>query len=113
MPILFYQIIHVATIILLAGSAVGLIISKHKKPFNIAYGVLSTLVLIAGFGLIAKLGYSFKEQAWLTIKLLIWTLLAVGLPIVVKRQLLSERQSLLIVYSLFIIAVFMVYGRPV
>ena len=112
MPAVFYHILHVSAIILLSGLAYGLCYAENKKPFNILYGITSFLILLGGFGLMAKLGYSFQNPPWITAKLLIWTALAVGVPIVVKRCELKPTQFLVTVSSLLILAVIFVYIRP-
>ena len=112
MPITFYHIIHVASIIMLAGLALGLVLSEDKKKYNMGFGLASILVFIAGFGLMAKMGYSFKENAWLTVKLLIWVALAMGVPLAIKRLNLSKIMTLSIVSTLLTIAVIVVYTKP-
>ena len=86
MPAVFYQVLHVASLLALSGLAYGLVFSDQNKTLKKAYGIFSFFVLLGGFGLMARLGYTFKENAWMTVKLLIW-LLSVGFPILIKRQI--------------------------
>ena len=61
------------------GSLIGLAISKVdnpevKKLGAITSGIGLALLLVAGFGLIAKLGYSYTST-WIVVKMIIWLLL--------------------------------------
>ncbi len=112
MPYIFYQVVHVLSLLLLTGVGFALIASDNDKPLRKFYGILSFLVLLGGFGLIAKLGYSFKENTWLTVKLGMWILLAGGLPIALKRLSLSKPVLMLSYGVILFIAVYSVYLRP-
>ena len=108
----FYHILHVTALLLLSGLASALVLNGNKKPYNILYGIASFLVLLGGFGLIARLGYSFKSNPWLTVKLIIWLVLSAGVPIIVKRLKLEAKIALPIIYGLLFLGVLMVYARP-
>lgn len=111
MPAVVYYIIHIVALLVLAGLAYGMVHSKQPKPYKIGYGIASFLVLLGGFGLMAKIGYGFAENPWLTVKLLIWIVLAVLIPILVKRNKLPLNITVL-VSVLLGLAVLMVYTRP-
>lgn len=55
-----------------------------RKLGSITSGIGLLLILIAGFGLISKLGYSFSSP-WLIVKMLIWLALG-GLIVLINRK---------------------------
>ena len=112
MPYQLYQIIHVLSLLLLTGLGFALIATDNDKPLRKFYGIFSFLVLLGGFGLMAKLGYTFKANPWISVKLVMWILLAVGLPIVLKRLSLSKPVLMLSYGVILFIAVYSVYLRP-
>ena len=70
-----YRVIHVLAVILLAGLAFAAFANPEKtlkREVLIASGVCSLLALIAGFGLVAKLGIPFPFPAWILVKLVCW-----------------------------------------
>ena len=111
LPAWIYSILHVGGLLALSGLAYGLVVSDKKKPFNIGFGIASFIVLLGGFGLMARLGYSFKEQTWMTYKLIIWVALSAGVPVLVKRFNLSQRMLLGLISGLLTLAVVIVYTR--
>lgn len=70
-----YRVIHVFAVILLAGLAFAAFANPaktSKRKVLMASGICSLLALIAGFGLVAKLGIPFPFPAWILVKLFCW-----------------------------------------
>ena len=115
MPANFYSLLHITGILMVFignGSLIGLAISKVdnpevKKLGAITSGIGLALLLVAGFGLIAKLGYSYTST-WIVVKMIIWLLLG-SLVAFINRK--PEWAKLLwwITLLLGLIAVLMVY----
>ncbi len=115
MPANFYSLLHLTGILMVFignGSLIGLAISKVdnpevKKLGAITSGIGLALLLVAGFGLIAKLGYSYTST-WIVVKMIIWLLLG-SLVAFINRK--PEWAKLLwwITLLLGLIAVLMVY----
>ena len=111
----FYSLLHLTGILMVFignGSLIGLAISKVdnpevKKLGAITSGIGLALLLVAGFGLIAKLGYSYTST-WIVVKMIIWLLLG-SLVAFINRK--PEWAKLLwwITLLLGLIAVLMVY----
>lgn len=80
------------------------------KPLVITHGVAMLLILVAGFGLLARLNISMT-QGWVLSKVVIWLLLgaAIMLPYRVPGW---ARPLALIVPLLGILAVWLVIYRP-
>ena len=55
-----------------------------RKLGSITSGIGLLLILVAGFGLIPKLGHSYNET-WILVKLIIWLLLG-GLIVLINRK---------------------------
>lgn len=115
MPHYIYQILHIIGILmvfmgygaLLARALSGSDNASVKKLGSITSGIGLVLILVAGFGLISKLGYSFTAP-WLLIKLVIWFVLG-GLIALINRkaELASKLWWLLLILGA--VAAVMVY----
>ncbi len=109
----FYHVIHVFGLAALIGYsfyAFALPAPETKKRVMMVTGIAALLMIIAGFGLIHKLGYSMKE-GWIWVKLACLIGLAT-LPGLAYRK--RERAGLFIVIALILvlIALTMVYYKP-
>ncbi len=102
MSLLFYKVLHLFGIMLMF-SALGAVICaavagegspRLKKLGGIAHGIALLLILVAGFGLLARQGFTASWPLWVWIKLAIW--LAFGSATVLARKL-GERASWLLV----------------
>ncbi|MGB0334530.1 MAG: hypothetical protein ACPGGN_04155 [Opitutales bacterium] len=88
----FYQVLHIIGICmvflgygaLLARSMVAPDDFSVRKLGSITSGIGLLLILIAGFGLISKLGHGFTDP-WLIIKMIIWLALG-GLIALINRK---------------------------
>ena len=88
----FYQILHIIGICmvflgygaLLARSMAAPGNTSVRKLGSITSGIGLVLILVAGFGLISKLGHSFTAP-WLIVKMVIWLALG-GLIVLINRK---------------------------
>ena len=88
----FYNILHFIGILmlflgygaLLGRSLAGSDDARVKKLGSITSGVGLVLMLVAGFGLIAKIGYSYTSP-WLLVKFVVWLALG-GLVALINRK---------------------------
>lgn len=94
------------------GSLIGLALSKAENPRvkklgAITSGIGLTLLLVAGFGLIAKMGYSYTST-WIIVKMIIWVLLG-SLVAFINRK--PEWAKILWWFTLLLgfVAILMVY----
>jgi hypothetical protein len=110
-----YQILHITGIImlfmgygaLLARSMCGSDNASVRKLGSITSGIGLLLILIAGFGLITKMGYSFTAP-WLIVKMVIWLALG-GLIVLINRKPELAKALWWGILSLGLIAAIMVY----
>lgn len=87
-----YQVLHVVGILMLFLGYGALLARSMAAPDNVSVrklgsitsGVGLLLILVAGFGLISKLGHSFVAP-WLIVKMVIWLALG-GLIVLINRK---------------------------
>ncbi len=87
-----YNILHITGLImlflgygaLLGRSMTGINDTRVRKLGSITSGIGLLLILVAGFGLIAKI-YGNSFQGWMIVKLIIWIALC-GLIAVINRK---------------------------
>ena len=108
-----YKIIHFFGIFLILLS-LGAIVShrfqggkkenfKNRKFFMGFHGLGLFLSFVAGFGLIAKAGYSFSS-GWIYVKLFVWLTLGIY-PLIFYRQKVNNRRPFFVLLALLILAV--------
>jgi hypothetical protein len=114
MPAEFYQFLHIVGAIVVffalgGGIAASMNGGGKNKLFSILHGVGVLLLLVAGFGNLAKLGIGFPM--WVQIKIVLWLLVA-ALPMLIKRM--PDKATLLWASSLAIgvFAVFLAVYKP-
>lgn len=98
MPVYFYQILHVVGIImifmgygaLLARSLIKSDDISVRKLGSVTSGIGLLLVLVAGFGMISKIGYSFTAP-WLIVKILVWFALGGVIALINRKQELAPK----------------------
>jgi hypothetical protein len=106
-----YHLIHVGGVILFAAFLFQAFsaAAAGKKGGGMLTGVLSLVVLVGGFGLLAKLDLGFPT--WVIVKLVCWLGLAAIAGMASKRPALRGILSLAAI-ALLLVAVAMVYFRP-
>ena len=119
----FYNVVHIIGIILLmsalGGAAVRAMVSSTeeipsvRRLLAILHGSGAFLVLLGGFGMLARLGFMHGASfpGWLWVKLGIWLTLAVAL-IVPRRRPELARPLLLALPLLGGLAAFMAIYKP-
>lgn len=95
MDIAFYKVIHMLGLVLLfqsLGASLFYSFSAREpsddwpaKMLKIMHGTGLLLLLLGGFGMLAKLGIMWPLPVWTWIKLLVWITLAASLPLVKKK----------------------------
>jgi hypothetical protein len=58
--------------------------AKLKKPIGMLHGIGIFIMLVAGFGMLAKLGIMASLPNWVYLKILIWVILGGWIAIVYK-----------------------------
>lgn len=71
----FYKILHISCIVIFFSTfAMSAVRAKKHKPTIIINGIALVLILVSGFGLIARIGISHGSgwPLWLNLKVAIW-----------------------------------------
>lgn len=105
----FYKILHVVCILLFTGSiAVQFFSEVSPKSMKIISGVTSLFILVAGMGLLARLGVSHKAgwPVWAYVKLGVWVLVSALGPILAKRLKSNRALGYYLILALMFIAVY-------
>jgi uncharacterized membrane protein SirB2 len=110
----FYHVLHVASLLVLAGYtfyACGGAAPGSKKKVMMATGIAALLMLISGVGLMHKLGYSWSASKWVYVKLICWLGLSALAGIAYRRKGAGGALSV-VALGLGAVAVYMVYYKP-
>lgn len=89
-----YKFLHLAGIFAILLSLGGLIVNRAlstaedspwRKHLAMVNGIAMVIVLVAGFGLLARLGVSWPWQGWVLVKVAVWV--GVGAMLVLVNRL--------------------------
>ena len=92
MSLVFYKLLHLFGIMLMfsaLGAAIAAAVAgeanpRLKKLGGMAHGIALALILVAGFGLLARYGISGAWPLWVWLKLIIWLLFGAATVVVRK-----------------------------
>ncbi|MDE2995159.1 MAG: hypothetical protein OXT73_00255 [Bacteroidota bacterium] len=90
MPHSFYNLLHIAGLVLLTLSIGGMLMHRQsgtgERPRLLAifHGVGLFLILVAGFGMLARLGITWPWPGWVYVKVVLFAVLG-GFPAIAKR----------------------------
>jgi hypothetical protein len=116
----FYLVVHLAAVfavlMALAGRIVDRTYNKEKRAgwarsLGMLHGIALILVLVAGFGMLAKGGYAFPWPGWVWVKLGIWVLIG-GSAALIARKPRAARSLWWGVWLLAALAAFMAQYKP-
>lgn len=82
-----YKVLHLVGLVTLfaALGALTVVPLDRRKPFMMLHGIASVIMLVAGFGLLARLGLMGSLGHWVYGKIAIWLLLG-ATPVVLKKK---------------------------
>ena len=106
-----YKIIHLLALAALMLGLGGMISGgANRKPFAILQGVALLVMLVSGFGLLAKLRLGFPHFAM--VKTALWVVIGV-LPVVLRRAKASITVSVLVTLALVGVLAWLGVTKPV
>lgn len=97
-----YKVVHIIGIVMamtaIAGAAMHALAGGNREPGSprrmlaILHGVGGALVLVGGFGMLARLGvmHGGGFPAWIWVKLVIWVLIGVAMILPYRRPALAR-----------------------
>lgn len=111
---IFYHYLHLIGVILLFTSVGGMLavaggVSSAKKLVGILHGVGLLILLIAGFGWLAKSGNVYPKYVW--VKVGIWVVLGV-LPLIVRKRVVQPGVGVALGILLGAVAAYLGYFKP-
>jgi hypothetical protein len=98
-PFLAYKNIHFIGIFMVLMALGGLLLhainggSKDhswRKPIAITHGVGIFLILLGGFGMLARLGIFWSWPGWVAGKVFIWVILGAGIALIFRKPALAK-----------------------
>lgn len=94
-----YKVIHLVGIMMLFLSLGAFFFSsfnniqmdkKQRKPWMIMHGVSLFIIILGGFGLLARLGVINGFPIWVWLKLIIWSYFGILIVAFIKRPKISK-----------------------
>ena len=116
MPLETYKLIHLAALILLTVAFGGMLFGRGEdgrapRRATLLHGLGLLAMLVAGFGMLARLGISWPWPGWVFGKLLIWVVLG-ALPVLIRRRRLPPVAGALTIAVLATAAAALVLYKP-
>lgn len=109
----FYKILHLIGLVTLYISlgALAYISLEKRKPFMIIHGVSTLIMLVAGFGLLARLGMASGMPTWVYVKIAIWLVLG-ATPVILKRKPQTAMPVTILSIALGAVAAYIAIMKP-
>jgi hypothetical protein len=108
-----YKILHLIGLVILFISlgALAYVPLEKRKPLMALNGLASIIMLVAGFGLLARLGLARDMDTWVYIKIVIWLVLS-ATPVILKKKPTLAMPVLLGSIALGTLAAFIAIMKP-
>lgn len=110
-----YKILHISGVLAIFMAFGGLIVlgSGRKRLLALTHGIGLTVVLIAGFGLMARMGWTtpYTWPGWIYAKMLLW-LVAGGLMAFIPRKPALAKPLWFVVIALGMLASWLAISKP-
>lgn len=111
---LIYKFIHLAGVMGLF-TVIGTLVAARKENWarstSILHGISLLLVLLGGFGLVAKMYNNDFSQGWIMAKIVIWFLFGALLPLA-KRKVLPSTTLITIALILGVLSAYLGIFKP-
>jgi hypothetical protein len=82
-----YKVLHLFGLVTLFASlgALTIVPLDRRKPFMMLHGIAAVIMLVAGFGLLARLQLMGSMPGWVHAKIAIWVILG-ATPVILKKK---------------------------
>ena len=118
--LLVYKNLHLLGVFMILVALGGLILQRMqattreqvwRKPVAITHGIGMVLVLVAGFGMLARLGITWPWPGWVIGKVIIWLLLGLLIAVIGRAPALVK-PLWWITIALAAIAAYLALNKP-
>jgi hypothetical protein len=108
-----YKILHLIGLVILFISlgALAYVPLEKRKPLMALNGLASVIMLVAGFGLLARLGLARDMGTWVYIKIVIWLVLS-ATPVILRKKPTLAMPVLLGSIALGTLAAYLAIMKP-
>ena len=110
-----YKLLHIIGLVLLSLGIGGCLRTYENAPkprlAMVMHGLGLVLMLVAGFGMLARLSISWPWPAWVFGKVVIWLALGAA-PALIKRRVLPPAAAWLVVLALAAGAAWLAIQKP-
>ena len=98
-PFVVYKNIHLIGVFMVLMALGGLLLhsitggtKEHlwRKPVGVTHGIGVFLILLGGFGMLARLGISWSWPGWVTGKVFIWVILGGLIAVIFRKPALAK-----------------------
>jgi hypothetical protein len=98
-PVLIYKNLHLIGVFMILVALGGLILQQinagvrgqaWRKPVAITHGIGMVLVLVGGFGMLARLGIHWPWPGWVVGKIIIWLVFGVLIALIGRAPALAK-----------------------
>ncbi len=109
----FYKVLHLAGLVTLFTSlgALAFVPGERRKPLMMMHGIATVVMLVAGFGLLARLGLMGNLGPWVYGKLAIWLVMGAA-PVILRRKPKMALTILLVSIALGAISACLAIYKP-
>lgn len=109
----FYKVLHLVGLVTLfaALGALSVVSTDKRKPYLTLHGVASVVMLVAGFGLLARLGLARDMGLWVWAKIAIWVILG-ATPVLLRRKPNLAFPTFLVSLALGTLAAYLAIYKP-
>lgn len=120
LSLLVYKNIHLLGVFMVLMSLGGLILhyinggsKEHawQKPVAITHGIGLVLILLGGFGMLARLNISWPWQGWVIGKIIIWLVFG-ALIVIISRQPKLAKSLWWVTILLGTLAAYLALNKP-
>ncbi len=110
----YYKILHVFSLLVLTAWTFAAFANPdpaNRKRTMMVTGAAALLMLISGFGMVAKV-YGGHISAWMVVKVVCWLIFS-ALAAIAYRRPERRSQFALVGFTVLLIALWMVYAKPI